>query len=64
MEPTKNYMYMDNNYMVDIWDHLKTALAYSFEALYDILGHLDEAKWKSILSMDKYFESKFSYIRK
>ena len=64
MEATKNFIYMNNNYIINTWDWLRIALACSIEALYDIIGYLDEANWKSTLSMDKYFESEYSYVRK
>ena len=43
---------------------MKVALAYSIEALYDILSHLDEAIWKSPLLLDKYYKSLCSYSHK
>jgi len=50
--------------MISTWDWIRIALACIIEALYDIIGYLDEANWKSTLSMDKYFKSEYSYIRK
>jgi len=43
---------------------LKIILSCSIEALFDILGYLEEGLRKSLLSMDKYFESLCSYKRK
>ena len=62
--PTKNNIYVDNNLLVDTWNRLKIALACSIESLYDILGYPDETLRKSSLSLDKYFESLYSYNRK
>ena len=63
-ELTANNMYVDDNLMVNIQKCLCITLACSIEALFNILGYLDETIRKSPLSIDKYFDSMCSYSRK
>ena len=55
--PTKNNKYVDNNLIVQTWNSLCIALAYSIKALYDIISYPDKAIIKIILSLNKYFIS-------
>ena len=63
-DPTENNMYIDDNLVVDTWERLRITLACSIETLFDILGYPEKYLYKSPLSLDKYFDSKYSYIRK
>lgn len=62
--PTQHAMFVDDNLMADIWEHLRPALAASAEALFILLAFPEEILRKSPLSMDKHYESLCSYSRK
>ena len=62
--PTQNAIFVDNNLMADTWENLRPALATSVKALFILLGYPEEELRKSPLSMDKYYESLYSYCRK
>ena len=57
-------LYIDDNLMVGSWDYLKPAWAASIESLFDILGYPKEYLYKSTLSINKYYNSLYSYKRK
>ena len=60
--PTQNSMFSDDNILVDIWVHLKPALDYSIEALSVLLGNPEFHLFRSLLSMEKCFNTKFPYL--
>ena len=55
--PIQNSMHIDNNIIVDIWDYLKPVLAVSIEALFILLSFPDNNIHKSLLLIDKYYDS-------
>ncbi len=64
-EPVKtpHNMFVDDNLICDILSRIKQAMAASIEALYRILGFPDEEARQLCLSMDKFLESKCSWLR-
>ena len=54
-------MFVDDSLFVQIRDEMKQAMTVSIEALYIIIGYLDEDKRQNALSLDRYFESVCSH---
>ena len=57
-------MFIDDNLMANIWEYLKPALTASVEDLFILLGFPEERLRKNPLSLDKFYESLYSYSRK
>ena len=49
INPTANNICADDNFLVDIWEHLKTVLVASAEYVFDILSYLEERLRKNFL---------------
>ena len=62
--PTQNVIFVDDTLMVDTWEHLRSSLAASVEALFTLLGFPEDHIMKSPLSINKYYEILWSYSRK